>query len=1771
MDLATEAVNANGNALANQQKYEESLAGKTQALKTELSALWIELLDSNALKELVDSVKEMIVSLEDSTTGLKPVINMLSKILGLISSIVSAIPTGGLIASILGLKYGKALLSGALVKGTYKWSGSLVKLTAAFKDASTAEASFGTKVVSIFATNPFGYAIIALTGLIALFNKLYKTTDELEKDYEDASSKAKEFYDDINDINKKLDEQKQIINDLSDQKLSYYDQQTLEDAKEMTRNLESQLAYKQELAKYADQDAEDAAIKKWSRAGYRTITNTDITKGTKTLNDIQDDFNAFINKYGDGIEVATSEAKEEQWVRQDILEIIKDFTEDRKTGVKKLNEVNELINEEEERYSRVIDRIAEAKENNLIPDKKDLEYKDFYDSLLWIQDIGNKILYRESWTDKHISRYSNGNNINQNQIDSLRKQITSEILRGGLMDQRSFGYFIKNITESGVYEELYKQLYDEGLSIIDLVEDIKTDVINELSSASDEINKSEKKKPISLANWYELDSNIPDKKWKDVTDSVESGLNSLGDLLDKYQKGNEEIDLLDIYNITDANDSIFKALGLDSFDIYLDKAEGDIEQALISFIRDVYSAFIKAVGDTTTIEGFDKLTEKLTKWLNEAKGGSNKVKTLTNSYEDLSDIYRRVLSGESLNEEEMIRLITTYDSLQDAVKITSDGYTVEKDSLKSLLNQYIEFSNEAIAAEYRQTQNELTSIQTKVAARGIEMEQLRDYLDIWRRISDSWDNVQTGGIDNTLNRESLLGSGLTQEQRKNIGRNSALLNEYVEKEDRLKELQELIDKLLNDKSKLGGDNNNEIDWIANSLENLSRQIEFTQQKYDNLFSPTGSKANLEKANSYLQEMNGYLQTNGLGLEKARSAYQKYLDDLNLTDDQLKRIRNVALGFEPAWTIQEFAGDSETYDKLNKALGFFQKTEDLTKQIGDNTHKIEENFRQMLQNITDYFGGTIGKLEANLSVARTTKSQQKIIDKLKEAYSEQYAMQIKIAELNKDEIEAEKLKYEWEQKLNELEAQESQTALDRVSTKYERLMSEYENRQSILEHKISLSEQKGYMANANYYKAMINNELEGAEKLLNERDRLIEILNGVDTSSENGLDVWWDTKNKIDEVTSALYESEEAVQEWQNSIDDLKYDVFTRVQDTLSGINDEAEFLAGLLKNEDLFKYIKETFGEGEHATKIFQGGYTDEGLAMLGLYETKLKTDMELAQNYADELVDINKRLADDPANVKLLDRRNELLSQQREAIQAAEEEKQAILDLIREGYDKQLESLQTLVDKYMEVLNQEKKMYDYEKSITDKTKDIAKIRKQLAAYAQDDSEAAKSRVQQLTVQLREAEEDLQSSEWDHYLDEQQQILDKLYSNFENYLDDQMEDRDARLKEIYDLVDHSFKNISDILTGTASGVGASMSATMANIFFGSLSDLSSMEEAIDSSDTNLDAIRKSTTDVDTFLTNYANNYQIKLKNILSDPNTKIAEIESRISALNTNFNASGYLSMSKSDVNAYQDEILNKVDEVIGSKDDKLTAEDIKQAVIAAIQAVQLKDIGTTVGSVAGNVLSNLGITSGSLSSTNTSSSQKYFMGEFTSDNLESKHLSDAALRNLYNHMTSVVEKYGSFDSWTDPDARLKKMKKWLKNNGYATGAKRIKKNEYAWTQEKGFEAIIRPSDGAILTPLAKNDSVLNASATQNIWDMANNPMQFIKDNLSIPVSVSPALSGGNYDIQQSVAITLPNVTNYNEFVSELQRDKKFEKMIQDMTVNQLTNKNALAKYKYKF
>ena len=85
MQLAEEATNANGSALENQQKYMESFSGHLQSLETEAKIAWLNILDSETLKDGVDLL-----------TGLVKVVGQLVDTFGLLGTTAGI---GGIVAS----------------------------------------------------------------------------------------------------------------------------------------------------------------------------------------------------------------------------------------------------------------------------------------------------------------------------------------------------------------------------------------------------------------------------------------------------------------------------------------------------------------------------------------------------------------------------------------------------------------------------------------------------------------------------------------------------------------------------------------------------------------------------------------------------------------------------------------------------------------------------------------------------------------------------------------------------------------------------------------------------------------------------------------------------------------------------------------------------------------------------------------------------------------------------------------------------------------------------------------------------------------------------------------------------------------------------------------------------------------------------------------------------------------------------------------------------------------------------------------------------------------------------------------------------------------------------------------------------------------------------------------------------------------------------------------------------------------------------------------
>ena len=441
-----------------------------------------------------------------------------------------------------------------------------------------------------------------------------------------------------------------------------------------------------------------------------------------------------------------------------------------------------------------------------------------------------------------------------------------------------------------------------------------------------------------------------------------------------------------------------------------------------------------------------------------------------------------------------------------------------------------------------------------------------------------------------------------------------------------------------------------------------------------------------------------------------------------------------------------------------------------------------------------------------------------------ALSEDYKRKVRNGEINIEDITDEDLynkiqdyqtwynkAVECQDKIQELNISLSELAqkkFDNIVTQFEDMEKVFTDTNDILDKLVDYAETKGRIISKSYYEAMLQNENENNKLLVQQRDQMVSELNELVNTGKvtEYSEAWYDLKQQIDEVNGSIVESNKSIQEFYNNMRQADWDLFDLVQDKITGIADEIEFVQSLLEDRD-------NLTDG-HLNR----GLTNEGLAQLGNYASKYNIYMSQAEKYASEIKKIEADIAKDPANKDLIDRKEELIKAQRDVILSANDEKKSMIDLARDGYDAMLEVLQELIDKRKEYLDNEKSIYEYQQTISEKTDSIAAIQKQLSVFENDNSEESKKRIQQLQVDLKDAQQDLKDTEYDKYIEDQEKMLDDLYQEYSDKIDEKFEQTEILIQELIGVVNENQSSISDTITTVTSDVGYTISDQMKTIW-----------------------------------------------------------------------------------------------------------------------------------------------------------------------------------------------------------------------------------------------------------------------------------------------------------------------------------------------------------------
>ena len=668
--------------------------------------------------------------------------------------------------------------------------------------------------------------------------------------------------------------------------------------------------------------------------------------------------------------------------------------------------------------------------------------------------------------------------------------------------------------------------------------------------------------------------------------------------------------------------------------------------------------------------------------------------------------------------------------------------------------------------------------------------------------------------------------------------------------------------------------------------------------------------------------------------------------------------------------------------------------------------------------------------------------------------------------------------------------------DNVSDKYEGDLALLGHLTNVYKTGMDALQAQGYKGSSVYYKALKQAETESIGVLKEELKSMIDAYSEAMNSGEieKGSSAWYDMQKAINSVKESIQDAELSLLQYEKSMRELNWEYFDYMEDRISNITDEADFLIDLMANGKLFDD---------------KGQMTDTGMATMGLHGQNYNVDMAQADQYAKAIKELNAEIAKDPYNTDLIERRQELLELQRKSILAAEDEKQAMIDLVKDGIEAQLDSLKDLIDAYTDSLDSAKDLYDYQKKVKEQSDEIASLQKQLSAYAGDNSEETKATIQKIQVDLSKAMEELQETEYEQYISDQKKLLDELYTEYETILNARLDDVDALISDMIDTINANSSSIGDTIQQECANVGYTLTESMNSIW------------------TNEGGAF-------TVISKYGEQF-----------------LSQNTSTLNAILG-----------IKAYTDALIAKAD-----AEAKAKAEATKKQTEASKPASQPSKPSTpsTPSKPARTDKDYYGV---ALAIWN--GNYCWGTGNTRVSRLQAKGFDANRVQSIVNQMGR--EGYVRSGAWVGRYQGIRDLSPYHYNK-YAVGLKNAPKAENAWVNELGNESIVKPSENAIVTHIAKGDSVLTADATRNIWDMASDPSDFISKNLfrnDILSGIEPYMNVNNSRIDE-VTFNLPSVVNYEEFMNRAKKDMKFERMIQDMTIGRAMGGSQFAKNKYRW
>lgn len=665
----------------------------------------------------------------------------------------------------------------------------------------------------------------------------------------------------------------------------------------------------------------------------------------------------------------------------------------------------------------------------------------------------------------------------------------------------------------------------------------------------------------------------------------------------------------------------------------------------------------------------------------------------------------------------------------------------------------------------------------------------------------------------------------------------------------------------------------ELDWAAESIENLTNKISLLDSQLANTTSYDGQKKKIkELTNAQASLLAAYEKTAVV----YKSSYNKALKKLSKKDQE--KVKSGAFDielFKDKDIDSDKTGKNEKrYTNIKEALEAKRNYEKTTENAAASITKLKEYATQLADIPWDRAQVKIEKINTSLTLldkqldhAIGYKKKNKLLDeqlKLQKSIIKEQTSAIKLEKKESASHKKSILKDKDYKKLSKSNKKKVDTALKSgkqvdlnglnlspASSLYQDLITYNASVKEVTENQLSLNiataEQKNLLSDI--AKTKFDNISEQYQKeidliqaqgeLLHKKFEVIERqgISAGTTYNARLLDMERSTmgslkselidlekrldaslKNKsVVKYDDQWYEMVEEINNTKLAIDDCTLSILD-LQAAMSQIHiDNLEKLTNRLSDmQKESDFLINLLSSKELIDK--NGGYTESGLAVQGQHGQNYNNYMFQAEEYKNVLANLDSQ----NRNLKLGDlgyrdylaQRSKLLEGQQSAILSAENEKKAILDLCKEGIDAKVNSMQELINKENDALDAEKELADYQAELSKKQQNAALIQKRLNALKNDDSLEKRKLKKELEKQLHEANQDLTSFEDNQNIKDQKEDKNKALEDYKAASEAYLKDTEKVFADSLSVINNNSLKISQTLKDTALNVGYSISGSI---------------------------------------------------------------------------------------------------------------------------------------------------------------------------------------------------------------------------------------------------------------------------------------------------------------------------------------------------------------------